>query len=62
MNEEEKQKNKLELIDDIYSLEKSIKDTLETFESRTGLKVKHVTVYGHPDGEMGDVKISVGVT
>jgi len=61
MSEEEKVKYKLELLDDIHTLQDTIKEQLREFNERTGLQVQSIHIYNQPDGEIGGVKVSVGV-
>jgi len=51
----------MHLRDRIESLQTQIKLQLEEFQEETGLQVQHITVYGRPDGEVGNVIVSVGL-
>jgi len=61
MVEEEKVKYRLELLDVIYALQDTIKEQLREFNEKTGLQVQSIHIYNQFDGEIGSVKLSVGV-
>jgi len=61
MSKEEKAKYRLELLDDIYALQDTLKEQLREFNERTGLQVQSIHIYNQSDGEIGSLKVSIGV-